>query len=430
MATIICPHCGTANRAGANFCNGCGTNLQTEETGQSPAPLPPQETDETGPPLGKPPTNEAQSESATPDQPWLQPGFTGEDDVPFEPEELEPLAEDVDADIADLTDFPAVPGRLVSGVQGLLEPIRVATMPGEADAPVPEPGPALTPAGLSVDQLRRVRTLMAEEPLLASVPLTPTRQPPSLWIPFIFLLIGFAVAMPVLFDMLRPVGTARQWPGVAEAYATVEDLSPETPILIFWAYDPAMAGEMDLVAGPVLRHLLDQGARATVVSLLPNGPATARRLFAAVREERSIMGQFVSQPPLDAQFFPGGATILPQFGSRSAALTVVVAAQAEDAIAWLELVAPLNSSPVIAVTSAAADPTLRPYLDSGQLAGLVSGFDGGYSYARLQGEPPSRQSEQVTRRQLVSQNMGLLALIGIIVLGNVVGLLTGRRRRG
>ncbi len=31
MANLTCPHCGTANRIGSNFCNKCGTDLREEE---------------------------------------------------------------------------------------------------------------------------------------------------------------------------------------------------------------------------------------------------------------------------------------------------------------------------------------------------------------------------------------------------------------
>ena len=31
MSVVRCPHCGTANRAGSNFCNSCGTELRAAE---------------------------------------------------------------------------------------------------------------------------------------------------------------------------------------------------------------------------------------------------------------------------------------------------------------------------------------------------------------------------------------------------------------
>ena len=51
---------------------------------------------------------------------------------------------------------------------------------------------------------------------------------------------------------------------------------------VLWAYDPATAGEMDLLSAPLLRHLLDRGAVLDVISLLPNGPATARRTLSLI----------------------------------------------------------------------------------------------------------------------------------------------------
>jgi hypothetical protein len=352
----------------------------------------------------------------------------GDDDVPPEP------AEDVDAGVADTTEIPIAAGRLVSGIQGLIEPIRVATVPGETDG---EP-PLDTAAGeeLDADRLRRVRALMAEEPLLASAILAgsfqttalPSRRHASLWMPWVFLLIGIAVAIPVFLQLFRPTGAAREWPGVSAAYAAVEGLPPQATVQVFWAYDPATAGELDLLAAPIVRHLLDKGANLQVVSLLPNGPATAQRLLAAVHDERSQMrrgvGEAVMDPP---RFLPGGAMVLPTLGQQGADLAVVFAAQAEDAQEWLEQVAPRNRVPVVAATGAAADPLLRPYLASGQLVGLVSGYDGAASYTALLDELPTRSRELQMQLQLVGQNLATVVFLLLILAGNLAILVTGRR---
>ncbi|MFN2169656.1 MAG: hypothetical protein ACK2U9_25775, partial [Anaerolineae bacterium] len=100
--------------------------------------------------------------------------------------------------------------------------------------------------------------------------------------------------------------------------------------------------------------------------------------------------------------------------------------QAEDVQYWLEQVQPVNGVPVIAVTGAGADPVLRPYVDSGQLRGLVSGFDGGERYDQLTGRPRQAEETEQWRVRLAAQNWGQLALLVIILLGNLAGLL-GRR---
>lgn len=356
------------------------------------------------------------------EQPWLQPGFIGADDVPLDVDEVE--------DYPPPVEVPAAPGRLVGGVQGLLEPIRVATAPGEGSASLPPATTALTLA-LDPDRLRRTRALMGEEPVLASAGAMPSRRSTPLWIPWIFLAIGLAVAIPVLLQLVRPGGGPRQWPGVAGAYAAVDTLPPQAVVQVLWAYDPATAGEMDLVAAPLVRHLLARGTRTSIYSLLPNGPATARRLYGVVQEERASLRTYTPDPaPAEARFLPGGSAILPLLGQERADLALVFAAQAEDVQVWLEQVAPLNRTPVVAATAAGADPMLRPYLESGQLVGLVSGFDGAASYAALMEEPPARTREQVMNIQVATQNVALWMLLALLLGGNVVALLSGRRSDG
>ena len=82
---------------------------------------------------------------------------------------------------------------------------------------------------------------------------------------------------------------------------------------------------------------------------------------------------------------------------------------------------PLNKLPVVAFTSAVADPVLRPYFDSEQLRGLVSGFDGAYSYQALRLQSSSQGMNPNLIQQVVAQNWGQLALLAVLVMGNLVG---------
>lgn len=409
MAAALCPHCGTPNRAGSNFCNRCGADLRGE-------PLPPVDPSATtsDAPGSAPP------EGAPPAQPWLAPGFLGADDAPYVNDDEELAALDA------LPTLPAPAARLVSGVQGLLDPIRVAAMPQD-DAPSGEaPGAPELPFGAG--QLRRVRSLLAEEPVLASSPALRPASTRPLWLPAIFLLFGLSVTLLLWSGWPLPAGAPMLWQGVESGFAAVDRLQQGARVQLLWAYDPATAGEMELVSAPVLRHLLARGATLDVVSLLPNGPATARRVFATVEAARlPDLSAIGVRRALDVRFLPGGATVLPLLGTERADLAVVFGAQAEDVQQWLEQVAPVNCAPVLAVTSAGADPPLRPFLDSGQLVGLVSGYDGAYHYYELLGETPPAAVRSL-RTQVAGQGYGALAILAIIVLGNLAALLTGRRQ--
>jgi hypothetical protein len=345
--------------------------------------------------------------------------------------------------------------RLVAGVQGLLAPIRIATNIGDDDpvAPLAAPGAAGRPSvsDLSAEQLRVIRTLMAESPAIPPGALQAHGQAapqpaPRLRTPWVFLLLGLAVGLPALLmvgaPQVAPGGTPQHWPGVDQAYSAVQNLAPETQVVVYWAYDPATSGEMDLVMEPVVRHLLARRVRLAVVSPLPGGPASARRLLARVRGDTTGTSDPASLSelagPTTFAFLPGGAAVLPLLAIAPAAglpegaalsaaerrpgLVVVAAAHAEDAQDWLEQVQPLEHTPVVAVTGAGADPILRPYLDSGQLSGLVSGFDGAYAYAQNLDPFAERSTPPLLVLQIMLQNWGQLAIIAIIVLGNLAVL--------
>ena len=271
---------------------------------------------------------------------------------------------------------------------------------------------------------------MAEEQPLAAPVTRLAGRGAALWLPWIFLVLLATVGAAFFMQLTRPGGAPREWPGVNAAYDAINQLPPQSAVIVFWAYDPATAGEMDLVAAPIMQHLLARGAQIEVVSLLPNGPATAVRLVAAVSAASGDDSAAEAPPPsISYAFLPGGALVLPALASHPAALTVVLAAQAVDAQTWLELVAPVQGAPVVASVGAGADPILRPYLDSRQLAGLVSGFDGAYSYGQRARFPQSAAALQRQRNQLVGQNFAGLVLIGLLVAANVIALLGGRRAR-
>lgn len=444
MAIMLCPHCGTSNRAGANFCNGCGTDLREPDRGRTRTPRtpsperpdPPQDAPAPAAPLrvrrprpqDTPPAEPPIAEPPASVEPWLRLDFSGEGQPPPPAGTQDPIVPPE----ADDT-------RLVTGIQGLLTPIRVATNIGDDDPVATTAAPA-TPLGhlesAGPEESRLLRTLLSEPPSLAAGTPHPRPWPPrNLRSPWLFALLAALIGIPVLMGGSNPGGTPIRLPGVVEAHAAIQSLPADTPVLVYWAYDPANAGELDLVMQPVMRHLLLRRARPAVISPLPGGPATAQRLLTRVRSGlrpgdlalAADLGQ-----PVTYTYLPGGAATLPLIVRDSAlagvpaspGLVVVAAAQAEEVQHWLEQVQPLQRIPVIAVTAAGADPILRPYRDSGQLVGLVSGFDGGHAYTMLMDPFAEPDSMPELSRHLALQNWGQVALLAAIVLGNLAALLS------
>lgn len=437
--TVRCPHCGTVNRSGSNYCNNCGASLRADDDSATAATAP-----------GTAPETSESAAATEPlaawaaAQPWLE----------AEAENDQPAARNA-ASGSDDEPSNEPPRRLIANVQGLLEPVRVfseATDESDLSTAGESAPPALT---FGADQLRRLRTLMSEEPLLVATKAIPMghQLPPlrNLWVALLL-----AVAVALSFWLGRPPGlnaVAQQWPGVAEAYAALEQTPVGAPVLLLWDYDPATAGEMDLLALPLIAQLNARQNQIILVSLLPNGLTTARRTFvrasAPAGDERALRLAIANQQFSPGVFLPASGGALPLLGQDLAAaldfapgvipagaqsgiaagprLAILLAAQAEDVQSWLEQVRPLNGLPTVAFTSAAADPVLRPYLASGQLAGLVTGFDGAASYHALSTAPLPEESEARLTGQLFQQSWGQLAFLLVIVLGNLAAL-WGRER--
>jgi hypothetical protein len=338
----------------------------------------------------------------------------------------------------------------VANVQGLLDPLRLFNESDEETDQAQQSVAASVAVPVDATLLRRLRGLLTSEPLLSDLNVSVNLpRLPALRMTWLFWLLGLAVGLPLFLGLAGPLGAPRLWPGVAEAFTTINDLPATVPVLLVWDYDPATAGEMDLVAEPLVIHLLAQRRPLQVVSLWPGGPATARRLFQQARTRlfRSQGLQLAANaaPPLAVTYLPGGAAALSLLGQNLTAgltgqldnaplqapqrmtvtpgLTVIVAAQAEDVQQWLEQAAPLNKIPLVAFTSASADPILRPYLESAQLRGLVSGFDGAYSYQAMRIQSNGLGANPALIQQVVAQNWGGLALLALLVIGNLVGLL-------
>ena len=476
MSTFGCPHCGHSNPIVVHFCAHCGTNLQKYDTYQLLSDIAAKQTEE------EPADGNSSTEPTKPDSsvepaetdapstepkeqstPPLHPPDSAEKDLPPAASTSQPgLQPRSDPSLLD-RDGP--PEQLLTDLQNVLEPAHpLALVPLTSD-------PAdMSNLAVSEAERRRLREMFsAELPSfgagLGRLPSATTsigrglsRRPWLEWL----LLLGLTAAL--LLPAPSSDAAPHIWPGVVQAYQYIETLPPNSSVLVNWAYDPATGGEMDIVARPVIEHLLHKQAQLIVVSQLPAGLASARRLIAkagtsvapailgrdnAIGHSRESLDLIVrGDVMVEGGFFPGGAASLPLLGvapaesmpidpgrvtpngrasisslaSEGPALHLLIAARSQDVQRWLEQVQPLHNRPLIAVTSAAVDPAVRPYWDSGQLAGLVSGWDGGIAYQRQSVRPQSNAEQGRSLRQIAGHNWGFGILFTVIVLGNLAVL--------
>ena len=192
-------------------------------------------------------------------------------------------------------------------------------------------------------------------------------------------------------------------------YDALDTLEPGERVLVGMEYGPTAAGELDTVAGVLLRHILLRRATPVIVSRYPVTLLRAERMLVELgatgsallqqlqREDpllantdwhvtrflagdmaglRALTGNLATQLATDLRGAPTGLELA---GLADFAQVLVVAERAEDIRLWAEQIAPLANGPLLGAVAQAATPLTRPWLEVA-LAGMLSGFRDALTY--------------------------------------------------
>jgi hypothetical protein len=212
-------------------------------------------------------------------------------------------------------------------------------------------------------------------------------------------------------------------------------------------YEPAVAGEMEAAAAPLLDHMIAQNhPRLTIISTSPTGSSLADRLFngplgdlqytdyanlgylaGGLSGVRSFAQNPAAAMPLDADGVPawtsGASQGIARLSDYSAIILIVD--RAETGRAWIEQTkGPYGNASLIVVSSAQAGPMMQPYYQAGQLSGLVSGLFDATVIEQNNGGRPG-----MARKYWDAYNLALIAAILFIGAGSLWNLFAGIRER-
>jgi len=294
----------------------------------------------------------------------------------------------------------------------------------------------------------------APEPIAAFSPLSAQRG--LRWL--IAALIGivlFAVIGLQTRIFALPSGEPNE---IRDARLIAESIPENAPVLVVIDYEPALAGEMESIAAPLLDHaILLKHPRLVFVSTSPTGGLLAEHLIAnqfdcaqcaslsdhnyqrnaqyvnlgylpgGLAGVRAFAQNPSAAAPLDIDLAPAwssaplqGITSLSQF-----AALIVVTDNAGSARAWIEQTTiERGAAPMLMVSSAQAAPMIRPYYDSRQVSGLVSGLYGGAIFEQNNAGRPG-----LARNYWDAYSIGMILAAILIVLGGMWNLALGLRDR-
>jgi len=265
---------------------------------------------------------------------------------------------------------------------------------------------------------------------------------------YIFVFIAVAIILPTVYPVRMKIDISEP---VQKIYDKIDSLKPGTVILLSNDYDPAAKPELYPMTLALLRHCFRRDIRVLAMTLWPQGAGLVRLALQTTAKE------YKKKEGVDYIFLgfkPGGPAVIIGMGQN------LLETFPKDAVGRLLAEQPLIKDTGIkslkdipfAISISAGVPGIDdwivygrdqygfdmaggctgvmatdfyPYLNSGQLIGLMGGLKGAAEYETLIGRP-----DEATRN-MSPQSFSHLVIIAFVILGNIALLAerAAKRRR-
>ena len=262
----------------------------------------------------------------------------------------------------------------------------------------------------------------------------------------VFLFIALSVAAAMLWPVPLPI---RPSPNVVDVYRAINAIKgkPNAKVLLSFDYGASSAPELQPVAVNVIRQCMQNNVGVVGMALWPDGVGLGRAAFDSVARE---LGKARGKDWTFLGYKPGGATLIlnmgqnfktawptDYYGTSTAAMGVtadvsklgdfdfvltLAAGKTIDGI-WVTYAVDRYKIKLGGAVTAVMSPDMFPYLQSGQLVGLVSGLAGAAEYEYLMKSPGS------AIRGMGPQSAAHVVIILFIAFGNIMYFVARRRAR-
>jgi len=252
---------------------------------------------------------------------------------------------------------------------------------------------------------------------------------------WIFVGIALAVIVPYIIPGLKMSGGAVS-SRTRAIYDTIDRLPPRSVVMISFDYGPASIPEMQPMAVAICKHAMSRDLRVLGVAVHSQGPLLGEE---ALREAAAEYGKKDGIDYVNLGYKPGGAVVIKGIGTNiykvfptdmagknCATLPVMRGVKTYNDI---DFVITLSSTPIpfswiafaheaygaklgVGVTAVMATD-FYPYLQTGQLVGLINGLKGAAEYEYLIDHPAS------AARGMLPQSVAHLWIILTVILGNI-----------
>ena len=257
---------------------------------------------------------------------------------------------------------------------------------------------------------------------------------------WLFLIVGLLVLGPLLRPLGLPLGSSRP---VKLFYDAVEGIPDGSIVLMSCDYDPGAKPEVVPMTKTAFRHLLEKRCRVVITALWPGGPGLVDQTIESVAEELRAAGKDVvyGRDYVFLGYKAGNEAVMVLMGKgianafpqdhranpisqlplmqdvrdySSFVMLVNISSGFPGTKEWVQQVNSRFHLPMVSGCTAVSAPEYYPYLQSGQLKGLLGGMAGAAEYEKLRGEKGSA-TKGMDAQSLAHAFVALCILAGNLV---------------
>ncbi len=255
---------------------------------------------------------------------------------------------------------------------------------------------------------------------------------------WIFLLLAVCIFVPIMKPLGLPNKTIA--PETKRVYDYIEKLPPGSFVLFSLDYDPSTRPELHPMATAIVKHAFRKNLRVGVVTYIPGATGMIEEIFETVgKEYNKTDGKdyviFPYMPNIVAAMTQMASDIYGMYpmdrnGRDTRTMPVLdgiknyknvsfVVCITGTAILdyWVAYVGDKYSVPVAGGVTAISQPGYGPYLQTGQLKGLLGGMKGAAEYESLIQSPGKGTSG------IDALNLGHLLVLALILTSNIIILI-------
>jgi len=258
----------------------------------------------------------------------------------------------------------------------------------------------------------------------------------------LYLAIGLVVAIPIVLKIKMPIRISSE---VRSAYETIENLPEGAVVLASIDYDATSAPEMTPMFRSFLRQCFRKKLKVIYTGHIAIGlPLAQFDLDMITQECNAVYGEdYINlgyRPGYTAVMIGMGREIRDFFAvdyrgvavdsfpimkdvhNYSDIALIVDFAHGLTAEYWIQYVVSRFGVRMFACVTGVMAPSLYPYLQSGQISGIIGGLQGAAEYEILVGQP------ETAAFGMPAQSMAHILILVFIVFGNI-GYFLSRRKR-